>query len=234
MRHQQAFRNMRSLRSSSQVFLGLGLLSILIVGCGQPLDLEALEAEDAAPSFEAEFPSDPEFGLLNDGATVKVGEPVQSALDAFPRPEGAYDFNSPPADFEEEFAAAGWEHRKMGFAVMHKNSVVVSAMWREKGITSDDITRLVRRYENRFGEPHQMVPSTAREVQEIQYWFWQVGTERLCLVSTIDHQGELAFVAAVGRTDVMDALRMNPGDAREDVEKAIELLKDSEGNSEQP
>lgn len=122
----------------------------------------------------------------------------------------------------------------MGFAVMHKDSVVVQALWREKGLTSAEIATRVRRYELRFGEPHQMVPGTAGEFQEIQYWFWESETERLCLVSTIDFEGELQFVAAVGRVDVMDALRMNPRAAREDRQKAIEMLKQNSPNQEQP
>lgn len=224
---------MRSFRSSS-LFPVLGALLIALGGCAQPPDLEALEGNEPVPTFDAEFPSDPQFGIFNDGSMVQVGDPLQTALDAFPRPEGAYDFQNTPAAFAEEFSAVGWEHRRMGFAVMHKNSVVVNALWREKGISSTDINRIVRRYEMRFGEPHQMVPGTASEIQEIQYWFWESESERLCLVSTIDHQGELGFVAAVGRIDVMDALRMSPRLAREDVQRAIEMLKQHESMKEQP
>lgn len=229
MRHLQEFSGLKSIPSSSQLIWAGLLCGLLVSGCAQPPDLEALEGStEAAPTFDSDFPNDPDLGLIRDGVVIKVGDPVDRALSAFPRPDGAYDVNRPPTAFESEFQASGWEQRRMGFAVMHKGGVIASALWREKGLDSEDINRRVRQYELRFGPADQMVPSTVREVQQLQYWFWEGENERLCLVSTVDFEGELAFVAAVGRPDVLDALRMNPSAAREDIERAMEMLRTDE------
>jgi len=194
-----------------------------MVGCAAP---EAPGVGNAAPKaidVQATLPEEgvsSTLALWEEGKAVHVGDSEQHAFEVFPKPSKAVESSDLPSQIVGKYKARSWSGGSRGFGVITLEGRVVLALATYDNTTLEQVQRLVQEY---TGAIPEVAPRTVG-VEGSEYWFWELGTQRLMICESSDYKNRIGVALAVGDEKLMDALRMNPLFAAKDLSRANELL----------
>lgn len=166
-----------------------------------PPDFKSLEMISDAPR------------LFNENREVHVGQEVSEAENLIARPRRAADFRDLPPSFGAGYRSRGWEGDGEGFGIISYTNRVVVAVHTIGGVDERRLETMLTRYRT----ASELKPDVAGE--SARYWFNAKGSIQLMLCAVQGKDG-LYITEAVGWDRAMQALRMNPLQAENDVRKA--------------
>jgi len=215
----QAFRSIKS--------FGLISLSVALAGCQQgPAAAPGIEVEMAPLSrvaLRVDLPkkSSPEWPrILRDENSLTMGESVEVAERAFPRPRNAFEFFEEPPFTGDDYQCFGWQSRSEAFAGVYLRDQLVVGLYSQERVTDETLARVVEEYKNAYlSLPMEEIPAKYGT-----YYFWESGPVRLMVGSSLDGSKRRELVIAVGQREAMDALRMNSAAIRQDLLDASSIL----------
>jgi hypothetical protein len=166
-----------------------------------------------------------ELVLIRQSGRLHVGDSVESALVLYPPLQKSKELSELPATVPG-LSASGWQGENEGFGMAAKDGRVALALRSQDLLEAGDLSTIVRNYESEIGRQADDLPQSSRG----QYWFWTsqrapTGAQRLMIYSRTGKSGKRSVVIALGDSTVMDALRMNPQAARNDLDKAEAVLR---------
>lgn len=206
-----------------QVSKSIALLlsaSIVLAGCdtgADPVTQESLAMEK--PSVKVSTQRTAEIGdpfLLKGTAKLTLFSTEDEAFRVFPRPSNGFDFFEEAPLTGENYVAKGWQSKVEAFGVVLLRNKVVLAHYTLENADFDTIQSAVREYEAAFGRPAE--PTVPGELGS--YWFWESGSVRMMIATNKDAKGKSILVLTLGDLDIMNALRMSPEGARQDLVEA--------------
>jgi hypothetical protein len=150
---------------------------------------------------------------------MKPGDSVEASLEVFPRPRNAAALYDAPSVFSKEFRAKGWDNGREGFGVIATRGVVVLGLRVEYDVPVDRPNDLVLQYQREHG----LADATVAD-GPTAYWFWDRAPYRLAVCKTMDAEGRITLVSAVGLASALDAIGLGPGTAAADAALARTLL----------
>ena len=217
------------LNKISLIVLGLICLS----GCGsqqivgnQSGDVDLIGPSDVSISNIAPFSH---LTLELDSGVIQIGQ--STSLDfsgGFKKPTRATVLSELPPVLDDGFDSRGWETPDRHFSTVGKDGRLVLALDHFNSIDKVESTVIIQDYQLRLGAPDSIV-----ETEHTKYIFWQDGTVRLMLLQD-SGGGQTRFTQALGIVKLMDALRINPENAREDSEIAEKQYLESSATQSNP
>jgi hypothetical protein len=232
MRHRPERRSTRSSRSRVSALF----LAAIVAGCAAPEKVSVAPQGEAGevPLLESiEFDRlDPfdDLALVYGEDTLFLGGDRINALAVFEPLDKSVSFNAlPPLFSDEHFAAFGWETDDFAFGAvtykvldpktMRTTEVVVQAMYTQDDVGEDVVQAVLDRYREMYKEPASALPG-----DRVGYWFWSKPGRRLMVNTAVDPRGRKSLTVAVGETQTMTLLGMDPQQAKADKDKAIQRL----------
>lgn len=213
---------------ASNVFGFFVLISLLwaVAGCDggatpvSPQDLVAEKPEVTNLSTQW-TPADDAPVMINGDQRLRIHDTEEAAMRVFPRPRGAFDFFEEPPVEGDDFVAKGWQSNAEAFGMLLLRNRIVLALYTLENVDTELLASKLTKYEE------GLIPLTPSAVPGDvgSYWFWESGRTRLMMVHSRDAQGRGQLVVALGDTEIMDALRMAPGAARQDLTEARTRLQ---------
>lgn len=215
----QALRSIKS--------FGLTSLAIGLVGCqqGPPaapgIEVEMAPLTRAALQIQLPKKADPEWPkILRDENSLTMGESVEAAERAFPRPRNAFEFFEEPPFTGDDYQCFGWQSRSEAFAGVYLRDQLVVGLYSQERVTDETLARVVEEYKNAYlSLPMEEIPAKYGT-----YYFWEAGPARLMVGSSLDGSKRRELVIAIGQRDAMDALRMSSTAIRQDLLDASSIL----------
>ena len=205
--------------------VGLSLsFFFLIAGCGsssKQTKQEGIKQEQQTPSrtLLSEI-SGSTLAYLKYNKFIHLGESAQTILSLFPKPEGAVAISTLPPSLSPPLVANGWDAENESLGIISEDDKVILMMHTYNQVNDHKIEETYTRYLKHFKRPTQELSGL-----HSKYWFWDSGSTRLMIASSIDSKGVHNLTIAFGVHSVMDRLRMDPKDAKEDQTKAAQLLE---------
>jgi hypothetical protein len=177
-------------------------------------------AEKAVP--EPDWRVDSDLRLLSPTGDARIGDPVESARKLFPKPEvRAAAFQDLPPGFGPGFSSSGWETDAEGYGIISLGARTVVAMHMEMGVGESRVNEIVSRYRRRlpskFAENFDLEKPHASH-SWVRYWFAEENGHRLMVCAVRLEEGVLNVTEALGTEEALDALRMSPRFAAEDIQ----------------
>ncbi|MBS1709518.1 MAG: hypothetical protein JSS65_12465 [Armatimonadetes bacterium] len=199
-----------------------------MAGCGvAPTEQASAKAapkttRDAAPKLP-DTVGGSKLYIVSDAARLNVGMDVDLVLNdaksgGFRRPERSTSINRMPPGFDAAYRCYGWETPNRSFGVITRGREVVLALDTYERADQKALDDLSALFTTRFGTP------TSINGTRVHYDFWQDGSDRLMLCSTLDEVGNLSFTVALGNVLLMDYFRMDSSSAIEDQTTADKLF----------
>ncbi len=160
--------------------------------------------------------------------TVGFGSPSK-AFDPFRDPKQfVSEFNDLPAKFEYPYTARTWETGKMGLGEILYDGDLVAAVYHQDQVTQDRVDEIVAAHGEQIGRSR---PDTLVTSKRVQYWFWQIETQRLMICAYQKDQKGIELTVAMGDEVVMDGLGMSPAQADIDKRKVDEAAEKGTGKA---
>lgn len=197
----------------------------LLIGCGGPSSNQAkakvAKQEQQTPNrtLLSEI-SGSTLAYLKYNKFIHLGESAQTILSLFPKPDGAITIQTLPPSLAPPLVANGWDAENESLGVISQEDKVVLIMHTYNQVNVHKAEETYTRYLKHFKRPTQEMSGLYSK-----YWFWDSGSTRLMIASSIDSKGVHNLTIAFGVHSVMDRLRMDPKDAKEDQTKAAQLLE---------
>lgn len=219
----------------------LSAVAVAVVGCGKPSSSSSPSTGPAAaPAIVGALPV-PNFIdigdlglLLENGGRLKVGDPLDSFVGAFPRPSTAKAValrelpNTTPAA-ADPYTVSGWsmlEGNQGAGALVYQGRVAL-AMVQLEALEEKAVTDQVLAYEKAFGT------AVVLTGPRVRYWFWTTSDPQVLMVCAFETaQGRQNLTVCVGDAAVMAVLRMSPDKAAQDLDKLKTPASTSAGRSQ--
>lgn len=222
-KHPQVPRSTKFSRLTSILWLGL-----LAIGCGSSPAPEATPTVGTAnqPSPQSftvgaiPVVTDNSLALSIDGRKIRPGDDDSDALLQSGRPKAAFDLRDPAPFPGTDLRARGWESDSESFAVLAKEGKVMAAVYSLERATRQDVEAMLADLERANGAAQQFTAGTYTN-----YRFWYREGVRLMLCDTLDSKSKLSATMAVGESNVMTGLRMDPASAEKDMAEAHRILR---------
>lgn len=207
------------------IVFSLWISALVLVGCGPEgaaaLDAEAIAPEKPTVQVSTQWtPAEDAPLLLNGDSRLRIHASEEEAFRAFPRPRGAFDFFEEPPIEGDDYTAKGWQTNAEAFGVLLLRNRMVLGLYTLEGADGDTVAEKVRLYEEGMGRPPSVVPGEIGS-----YWFWESGQTRLMITTSRDAKGKSQLAVALGDVAIMNALRMSPDAARQDLVEARSRLQ---------
>jgi hypothetical protein len=206
-------------------FVFASVLAITLFGCGGDADEGNtdgfVKTTKAVKAPEWDISSD--LALFADSQSIHVGDSVSDAESVFRKPEGrAAAFRDLPPGFGPGYRSIGWSTEAEGFGVISLEGRVVVAVHSEYGVSESRSEQVVNKYLRRYGSRFKRLAAadgTDLEPSWVQYWFAEQNKQRLLVCAVRMKDGFVNVTESVGWAEAMDALRMSPKNAMEDLAK---------------
>ena len=216
------------MKSCFKLWVEMGIcipLFFLFIGCGGPSSNQAKttvikQEQESSGVLVLKEISGSTLAYLKSNKVIHLGESVQTILSLFPKPEGAIAIRTLPPSLAPPLVANGWDTENESLGVISQEDKVVLIMHTYNQMNPYKAEEMYMRYFKHFGRPSQELLSS-----DSKYWFWDSRSTRLMIASSVDTRGDYCLTVAFGVHLVMDRLRMNARDAKEDQLKANQLLK---------
>ena len=203
----------------------VSLFTLALAGCGGDADESTngdfVTTTKAVKSPEWDISSD--LALYADSLSIHVGDSVSDAEKVFRKPEGrASNFRDLPAGFGPGYRSIGWSTEAEGFGVISLEGRVVEAVHSEYGVSESQSEQILDSYRRRYGNRFKkLVGADGKDLEPswVQYWFAEQNKQRLMVCAVRMKDGFVNVTEAVGWAEAMDALRMSPKSAIEDLAK---------------
>lgn len=212
------------------LFLALLVGALFAGGCGPTPAASSGPTSAFSPPPQV---SRPEFGsatsiaMLNGSASLQVGDSESKAVDFVGKPQKWYEFRDAPPQFGPAFRARGWETESDGFGWITYDGQIVLAQWTRRKVDEALVQEAVGEYEQRLGKAQStVVKASAR------YWFWEQGRHRLMICAASQSGQRYVISIAVGELNAMNGLRMAPGLAARDADRAAKQAETSGGQGQ--
>lgn len=217
-------------------WISLGLLA----GCDTAPVADA-ESNPEPPATQADFGQLPALPLgsrsrlavVGPEGEVRVGDSLDVALRAFPRPPRAVSVRGNPPFLAEPFEARGWETSAASLGIVARDERVWLVVWTQENLSASEVASEIDRYRRRRSPDEQLGSGPLR------FWFWQdpapwdgavrsagqpLETRRM--LGVVETQpGRYRLVVGLGATPLMDQYRMSPAAVSADRDKALERLR---------
>ena len=201
------------------------LFALAIVGCGGDAEEDAnggfVNTTKAVKAPEWDISSD--LALVADSQSIHVGDLVSDAENVFRKPEGrAAAFRDLPPGFGPGYRSIGWSTEVEGFGVISLEGRVVVAVHSEYGVSESRSEQVIDKYRRRYGNRFKKLTAADGKDLEpswVQYWFAEQNKQRLLVCAVRMKDGFVNVTESVGWAEAMDALRMSPKNALEDLAK---------------
>lgn len=162
------------------------------------------------------------LALFNGEVALRVGDPVKTAFEIFPKPPGAYEGTDLPQQVGgKDYKALYWDSGPLSFGVILTDERVVMA----QEITENATAKMVDDEVSVYRKAIYMVEPKTIVGTEASYWFWELGTQRLMICKATDYKSRITLTTALGDENMMNVLRMSPVFAAKDAEQASQLLE---------
>lgn len=215
----------------------------IAVGCGTPkaASVPATGTKEPLPGLPVVLPN-PVFEnssdlaiLVEGGARLHVGDPVQEFDSAYPRPSlnratVLHDLPVASHTAAPNYDVRGWslDTGQGAGALIYENRVAL-AMAQFESVDQKTFDDRVKEYQRVYGE--------AKSVQgrRVNYWFWQRASQTLMLCGYQNEKKLTDLTVAVGDTALMKALSMSPDHAiavRDSLDKLFNPSRPVTGKSE--
>lgn len=221
MKHPLAPRSIKSCLSTTS------LLLLLAAGCSTPEQISVKEEEDSDVTqmkvlqyTKADKLNGTDYMLWNEDDAVKVGDTEQEALASSGKPSKSFRIRSLPDRFGDEFSAGGWEKGDDLFACVLYREATVLAMYTREKVKDEDVDKALSLYQDKYGNASNAIDSGNR----IQFHFWYTDDRMLMISTAVDVNDVKSLTVAIGVTQVMKHVGMDPDTARADIQSALQSL----------
>lgn len=208
-----------------RTFVLVPMFMLALTGCGGDTDESAnggfVNTTKAVKPPDWDINSD--LALVVDSQSIHVGDAVSEAEKVFRKPEGRVsNFRDLPPGFGPGYRSIGWSTEAEGFGMINLEGRVVVAVHSEYGVSESRSNQIIDKYRRRnairfkklaAGDGSDLEPSW------VQYWFAEHNKQRLMVCAVRLKDGFVNVTEAVGSAEAMDALRMSPKAAQEDLAK---------------
>ncbi len=183
-------------------------------------DVKPIDNLDQSALFLAHINLNNKYTILNLGNKLYVNDDVDRAIEVFGPPPKAYDVTElPPGWKDQGFKAAGWETSDEGFGAILQKDRVALAMFTADHVSDKLFDRLVSDYNDELGRKSISVID-----KRAKYRFWTADDQTLMVSACNTPKSGIIVTVALGARPLMDALRMNPDRAKEDIKDATQLV----------
>lgn len=160
-----------------------------------------------------EWDNPSKIALAGEIRQVHVGDAVNDAERAFDKPDKRRsDFRDLPPGFGPGYSSRGWETDTGGYGLISAEGRVVAAVRSEYGVSEDRLQEILRKY-----RADLTVEQPTESGGNARYWFAEDNNRRLMVCAVGLPDGSLDVTQAIGSIDAMDAMRMGPIPARNDI-----------------
>jgi hypothetical protein len=198
---------------------------LALAGCGGDSDQSAnggfVTTTKAVKPPDWDINSD--LALVADSQSLHVGDSISEAEKVFLKPEGRVtNFHDLPPGFGPGYRSIGWSTEAEGFGLISLEGRVVAAVHSEYGVSESRSEQIIDKYRRRYGARIKKLAAadgSDLEPSWVQYWFAEQNKQRLMVCAVRLKDGFVNVTEAVGSAEAMDALRMGPKAAQDDLAK---------------